>query len=605
MHSTPNALLVFATIASSLATTTAAAAQDKSLSRDTAGARAIAPVKVTGRIDDLVGIAGSASEGRVGAGELLARPLTREGELLETVPGLIVTQHSGDGKANQYFVRGFNLDHGTDFRTMLDGMPINMPTHAHGQGYTDLNFIIPETVDYLDYRLGVYHAAVGDFGSAGAADFHLARQLRPFGTVGAGENGLARLATGGSTRVGGGDLLLAGELKAYDGAWSRPEDTRKISAAARYSWGAGSSTFSILGLAYRNRWNASDQIPRRAVEGGLISPFGQIDSTDGGHTQRYSLSASWDRVGTRSAQNAQVFAIYSDLTLFSDFGYFLADPTDGDQFSQTEHRAVVGGSATRTQLVQALGVSHTLKVGVQARADLIGGLGLYHTEAQTRIGTVRTDRVREAATGLFAEVESRWLSWFRSVIGLRTDDYAFNVSSDRAANSGSRDAGIVSPKASFVFTPSTRVEFYVSGGFGFHSNDARGTTIAVDPSTGDRAERVDPLVRSRGGEVGLRWAPLNGLRSTISIWRLNLDSELLFTGDGGATEPSAASRRSGVTFANFYRPVPSLSLDADVSLANARFGGVPRERPTFRVHWRASSRAARRGSRRTTASLPH
>ena len=549
-----------------------ARAQSPSSPRDSA--RKLDSVKVTGRIDDLTGIAGSASEGRVGTRELRARPLTREGELLETVPGLIVTQHSGDGKANQYFVRGFNLDHGTDFQTRLDGMPLNMATHAHGQGYTDLNFVIPELVDYLDYHLGVYHAEVGDFGSAGSAEFHLARRLRPFTTLGAGENGLARIAVGGSTRIGPGDLLLGGETKTYDGPWQLPEDIRKLSGVARYTWDRGLSNFSVLGMAYHNRWNASDQIPRRAVASGLISRFGYVDSTDGGQSQRYSLSGSWHRVGGSSVQDVQLFGIYSDLNLFSNFGYFLDDSTRGDQFNQAERRTVLGGNAMHVQWLNAFGIAHQLKLGVQSRADIINGLGLYRTEARARIGTIREDRVRQASTGLYVEAESRWRPWLRSVIGARADGYTFDVASDLAENSGRHNAAIVSPKASLVFAPSERAELYLSGGFGFHSNDARGTTITTDPATGEATNRVDPLVRSRGGEVGLRTSFARGLRSTVSAWKLDLDSELLFIGDGGTTEPSAGSRRRGLTLANYYRPVPELAIDADVSFAHAEFTGV-------------------------------
>jgi hypothetical protein len=252
---------------------------------DTAKLRALGAITIVGRIDDLLGNATTASQGHVGAVDLRLRPLAREGELLEAVPGLIVTQHSGDGKANQYFVRGFNLDHGTDFHTRLEGMPINMPSHAHGQGYTDLNFLIPEVVGYIDYQLGVYHAELGDFGSAGGAEFHLVRKLdRPFATVDVGENGLARVAMGASRRVATGDLLFAGEAKSYNGPWDVAENIRKLSGLARYSWEGNASRFSLLGMAYRNRWNASDQIPERAVATGLVSRFGELDRTDGGNT---------------------------------------------------------------------------------------------------------------------------------------------------------------------------------------------------------------------------------------------------------------------------------------------------------------------------------
>jgi hypothetical protein len=533
------------------------------------------PLTVTGRFDNLQGISSTASEGRIGAADLRPRPLTREGELLETVPGVIVTQHSGEGKANQYFVRGFNLDHGTDFQTRIEGMPVNMPSHAHGQGYTDLNFLIPELVDHLEYRLGVYHAEMGDFGSAGGAEFRLARRLdRPFARVTAGEGRLARLAVGGSPRVGGGDLLMGFEAKGYDGPWEVEEDIRKRSGVIRYSWDRGASRFSILVMGYHNDWNASDQIPRRAVTSGLISRFGQIDSSDGGKTQRYSLSGAWQRAGPGSAQAVQLFGVYSDLSLFSNFGFFLDDPAQGDQFNQRETRVVLGANARLSQESQAFGRSHVVRIGLQTRADLINGLGLHRTVAQTRVSTVREDDVREWGTGLWLEAESRWRSWFRSVLGLRADAYMFDVHGDRPENSGSTSAAIVSPKASFVVTPSSAMEFYLSGGLGFHSNDARGTTITVDPVSGAPAARVDPLVRSRGAEVGVRVTPIPGWRTTLAAWVLDLDSELLFLGDGGVTEPSDASRRRGVTWANFYRPFPELSFDLDVSFSRARLDGV-------------------------------
>ena len=543
---------------------------------DSARARAVDTVRVIGRIDDLIGTAASASEGRIGAVDLRARPILREGELLETVPGVIVTQHSGDGKANQYFVRGFNLDHGTDFQTKLEGMPLNMPTHGHGQGYTDLNLVIPELVDHLEYKLGVHHAELGDFGSAGGAEFHLVRSLdAPFASTEYGANGLARLAAGGSRTVGAGTLLLGGEAKVYDGPWERSQDVRKLAGVARYGWTRGGSRLSVLGMAYRNRWNATDQIPRRAVADGRLSRFGTLDSSDGGNAARYSLSGSWRHVGGRSVQEVQLYGVHSDLQLYSNFAYFLTDETRGDQFAQWDRRTILGGSATHAQAVELLGTSHELRTGVQLRGDIIGGLGLAQTVARRRVQTIREDRVRQTGAGVFVEAQSRWRPWLRTVLGLRADGHAFDVRSDRAENSGERTAGIVSPKASLVFAPTPTTELYVSGGTGFHSNDARGTTIRVDPASGEAASRVDPLVRSRGAELGVRATPLAQLRSTVSLWTLGLDSELLFVGDAGATEASAGSRRSGITVANFYRPLPSLSLDLDVSLARARFRDVP------------------------------
>jgi len=543
--------------------------------RDTTRARSLGVITVTGRADDLIGVASTASQGHIGSADLRLRPLTREGELLETVPGLIVTQHSGDGKANQYFIRGFNLDHGTDFQTRLEGMPINSPTHAHGQGYTDLNFLIPELVDYIDYRLGVYHAELGDFGSAGGAEFHLKSKLdRPLATIEAGGNGLARVALGTSTQIAGGNLLAGGEVKSYDGPWALDEKVRKLSGLARYSWQRNASRFSILGMAYRNRWNATDQIPERAVSDGTIDRFGYIDGTDGGNTQRYSLSGTWNHIGSSSSQSVQLFGVYSDLSLFSNFTYFLDNPVQGDQFNQREKRVMVGANASHAQSVQALGAEHTVTLGLQSRADLLSPVGLYRTERRERLSTVREDEVTETSTGVYVETQSRWRPWFRTTLGMRGDAFTFDVTSNRAENSGRRSAAIASPKASLVFAPSESTELYLSGGLGFHSNDARGTTITVDPTTGDPAQRVDPLVRSRGAEIGVRANPVRSWRSTLAVWALNLDSELLFVGDGGATEPADKSRRSGVTLANFYRPVPQLSIDTDISFARARFAGT-------------------------------
>jgi hypothetical protein len=543
--------------------------------RDTTRTSALGAVTVVGRADELRGIASTASEGHVGRADLRLRPLTREGELLESVPGMIVTQHSGEGKSNQLFVRGFNLDHGTDFQTRLEGMPVNMASHAHGQGYTDLNFLIPEFVDYIDYRLGVYHTELGDFGSAGGAEFQLLRRLdRPFFSFGAGAFGFARAVGGTSVSGRAGSLLLGGEVKGYDGPWNIDQNLRKLSGLARYSLERGTSHFSLLGLAYHNDWDSSDQIPLRSVQSGSLGRFGQVDPTLGGETSRYSLSAAWDRAGSSSTQNVQIFGISSDLDLYSNFTYFLDDESQGDQFNQREGRFTLGANVTHKQQVQAFGAGHLVTLGAQNRSDFIDGIGLHRTRARARTGTVREDDVTETGTGLFVETQSFWKPWLRTTLGVRGDAYTFDVRSGLAENSGRRNAGIVSPKASIALAPWSTTEVYVSGGMGFHSNDARGTTITIDPASGDAAERVDPLVRSRGGEIGLRTSILSGLRTTLSVWALELDSELLFVGDGGTTEPSDGSRRSGITLANFYRPIPELALDADVSFARARLSDV-------------------------------
>ena len=529
-------------------------------------------MEVRGRFDRLTGIAATSSEGRIGHVDFAARPLLREAELIETVPGLIATQHSGDGKSNQMFLRGFNLDHGTDFRTVLDGMPVNLPTHGHGQGYTDLNFIVPELVHHIEYHKGVFHPELGDFGSAGGAELSLFRTLpRPFFKFDIGEHRYRRAVGAGSQNIGPGTALVGVEVKGYDGPWQLAQNLKKVSGLGRYSLETNAGSLSVLGMAYANDWNASDQIPRRAVEDGRISRFGQIDSTLGGSSDRYSLSVAFQRDRAEASWLADLYFIRYSLDLFSNFTYRLADPEQGDQLEQVDERSVLGGSARLRKPLLWAGREHLLELGVETRNDFIDEVALYTSRARKRTGTIRQNDVVESTVGGYANASTRWHPRFRSELGLRADFFYFDVTDDNIAeNSGTETAGVLSPKGNLIFKPSEWAELYLSAGLGFHSNDARGTVIEIDPATGEPAEPVDPLVSSRGAEVGIRTDLLNELRSTVSVWWLELDSELVFVGDGGGTEPSDKSRRYGVEWANFYKPTERLALDLDISLSEAR-----------------------------------
>lgn len=556
----------------------APAAQEQASDLDSSKVYTLDPVFVRGRIDDLSGIARSASEGRVGQQDLQNRPLSREGEILESVPGLILTQHSGDGKSNQMFLRGFNLDHGTDFATVIEGMPLNLPTHGHGHGYTDLNFLVPELIDHVEFKKGVYYSEEGDFSSAGAAHLRLSKSLaRPFLKAELGENAFVRAVGAGSRPAGPGVLLVASELKGYNGPWDRSEDLDKASGMARYSWKTGrGDNISFLALGYHNDWSSSDQVPLREVESGSLSSFGQVDTTLGGATDRYSLAAQWAREGASSTLRANVYAIDYKLDLFSNFTYFLADTTVGDQFEQVDDRSIFGGAFESLSEFTALARRQRLKLGFQTRTDVIEEVGLYQTEARRRVGTLRDDSVVESNAGLYADVSTPWTDRFRTNVGLRSDVFLFDVESHSIAeNSGQASEAIVSPKLGAAFTVNPNLEFYANAGLGFHSNDARGATIAIDPATGDPASPVDPLVRSRGAEVGFRVQAAKGLRSTVSLWALHLDSELVFVGDGGTTEPNNGSERSGIEFANYWEPTRSFAVDVDVAFSRGRFLDVP------------------------------
>jgi hypothetical protein len=535
-----------------------------------------AVVLVAGHYDNAVGTSNAASQGAITADLIANRPMLRAGELLEFVPGMIVTQHSGDGKANQYFLRGFNLDHGTDFATWVDGVPVNMRTHAHGQGYSDLNFLIPELVQRIDYKKGPYFADEGDFSSAGAARMALANKL-PQGiaslTLGSFDYRRALLAN--SVDAAGGTLLYALELGSNDGPWTLPEHVRKASAVLRYSRGTADDGFNVTAMGYRNRWNATDQIPLRAVESGLIGRFDSLSPTDGGATARTSLSAAMRKRSPDGVLfEANAYLVRSRLDLFSDFTYFLDDPDNGDQFQQSERRTMAGANAALSWTAAPGGLEMRNKVGVQARYDRLSPVGLYATTERERTATVTESRVREASAGLYAENTVQWQPWLRSVAGLRYDAYRFKVdnSVDRSANSGSGNAsaGIVSPKLSLILGPWEETEFFVNAGRGFHSNDARGTT-QTRLADGGPATPVTPLAATRGAELGMRTEIVPGLQSSLALWRLDIDSELVFVGDAGDTEPSRASRRRGIEWNNHYIAAPWLLFDLDVATSHARY----------------------------------
>jgi len=551
------------------------AAQDAEVP-DTSAVYRLDPITVEGRVDDLAGQVSSASVGYVGRRDLAMRPLLREGELLETVPGMILTQHSGGGKSNQMFVRGFNLDHGTDFATWIEGMPVNIVTHAHGHGYTDLNFIIPELVDHIEYSLGNYYAEIGDFSAAGGAQFRLRQRLdTPIAELGLGAYGYRRILAAASRDLGEDHTVLLGaELKRNDGPWDIHEDLEKLAAVARYTYTGSRSTFSLLGLAYDNSWHASDQIPFRAVESGAIGRFGQIDPTLTGDTHRYSASGTWTHTTGSSSQRVDAYVVHYMLDLFGNFTYELENPVEGDQHRQQDHgRWTMGANAAHLQPVDFLGRRHALTVGLQARRDL-ADVSLSRSSGGTATGTVRRDDVDQWSTGVYAQMVTPWSGFFRTTLGLRGDIQRAEARSDRLENTGTAGDEILSPKVSLAFTPSRTTELYVSGGLGFHSNDARGAISTVDPVTGDPVEPVATLVRSRGAEVGVRLSPVDGLRSTAALWTIELDSELRFVGDVGTTEASDPSRRLGVTLANFYRISEEWSADLDVSFTRARFVDV-------------------------------
>lgn len=539
--------------------------------------------------DGLIGEAASASEGTVTAKQLENRPLLRPAEILEVVPGLIISQHSGDGKANQYYLRGFNLDHGTDFAASVMGMPVNQPTHGHGQGYLDLQFLIPELVEHMHYRKGPYAAEVGDFATAGSASIDYFRKLdAPFAQISVGQSGYRRGLVAGSREAGNSSshLLYAVEWTENNGPWKTPENIGKWNALLRYSQGTEDNGWSVSAMSYRAQWTATDQVPQRAIDSGLISRFGNLDASDGGRTSRHSLSGEWSARTPQNWSRANAYLIDSKLNLWSNFTFCLSDLANngncnrGDQFEQADARKVYGFNLATTWYQKLAGLPADFTLGLQSRTDDIGKVGLYSTTQRQRWGTVREDRVRQTSMSLYGEAQVQWLEKFRSVMGLRGDAYRFKVDSDTAANSGRASDQIFSPKLALIFGPWAKTEYYANAGYGFHSNDARGITAKVNPDFRDAAnfgaavEPSTPLVRAKGYELGLRSAIVPTLQTSLALWRLDLASELRFVGDAGTTEPSFPSHRTGIEWANYWTPTRAITVDADLSLSRARYSRI-------------------------------
>ena len=530
----------------------------------------LAPVIVQSSRNSVMGEAETASVGVVTQQQLDARTVYRPGELLEAVPGLVVSQHSGEGKANQYYLRGFNLDHGTDLRTTIDGMLINHRSHSHGQGWTDVNFLLPELATLLEYRKGPFYAAEGDFSSAGSVSVKYADKLQQgIASIGVGQNGYARTLLADSPQWGDGNLLYALELFKNDGPFTVGDQYRKRNGVLRYSQGTEANGFNVTLMAYDATWHATSQIPLRAVQAGSLSRFDAVDQTDGGKSSRYSVSGNWRQSSGTTRTQVNAYVVRNRLDLFSNFTYFV-DQANGDQFAQPDQRTTTGLNASQSWASTLLGRSSENTVGLQFQNDVINN-GLYSTVARQRVSTTRSDHIVERSLGLYAENSTQWMDKFRTVTGLRADTFRFNVNSNLAANSGGNSATKVSPKLNFIFGPWNKTEFYTSAGYGFHSNDARGTTITVDPKTGESATQVPPLVRSKGVEFGVRSEFIAGLQSSLSVYRLDFDSELTFAGDAGTTEAGRPSRRIGFEFSNYYKPNRWLTIDADVAFARARF----------------------------------
>ncbi|OIR18019.1 TonB dependent receptor [mine drainage metagenome] len=546
-------------------------------------------VTVTGHYDNAVGTSDAASQGVVRGKLLQDIPLLRPGEVLETVPGMVVTQHSGDGKANQYFLRGYNLDHGSDFATNVDGVPTNMPTNAHGQGYSDVNFLIPELVERIDYRKGPYFADSSDFSSAGSADIKYRNSLdHDFLDMTVGAYGYRRALLAGSMVLApqgrdsrntssldqsGPTLLGAVELMSNNGPWTVKEDLHKANALLRLSDGSVANGWSLDAIHYDAKWNATDQVPLESIASGQLGRSSALDPTDGGNSSRDIFSGEWRSSDAAGYAKVTTFIEHYHLQLWSNFTFFELRPATGDQFEQAEDRNIVGGQAIRGWNHGLLERDSFTELGLQLRHDNIN-VSLQNTQARIPFAAVSNNRVGETLAGLYLQNTTCWASWVRTLVGFREDAVSMDMTSYVQPQNSATAGGVrASPKFSAIFGPWQRTELFFNAGKGFHSNDARGVIDRVDPTTGAPATAVPALVGSAGREVGVRTEMFDGLQSSVAFWRLDSDSEIVYAADSaiGSTTPNGASARTGVEWNNHWDAYRWLLVDADLAWTHARY----------------------------------
>jgi len=519
------------------------------------GSGEIEEIIVFGRNTDLVGSAEAASEGSVGGADLLVRPLFKTAELLESMPGMVAVQHSGSGKANQYFLRGFNLDHGTDYSVLVDGMPMNLRSHGHGQGYLDVNGLIPETVERIDYRKGPYRADLGDFSMAGASFIHTIDRLDDnFVSFESGQYGWNRMAGGMSQDTARGTLTFVGEYKQNDGPWEKDEDLNHVSLWSKYLTDTDFGQLMVTFSGYQADWDPTEQVPERAF-GSTACPdeYCSLDPTAEGETSRWIVTTEV----TGDDWSGTLFAQHYDWTMSSN-------PTYDYQINQFDKRWTIGGKGEKTLIEE---MNYQVIAGANFRYDDASRVGVEHTDRGQFVDPISENEIQEGSYGAFAEATWYATDTLRVIGGVRADYYNFDVTAFNANSSeGSAHDSRVSPKVALAWQALDDVELYANWGRGFHSNDARGIVNTNAPVPG--------LSPGTGYEVGGRLA-VGDFKFTSSYWWLDQDSELIFVGDSNSMEPKGGSEREGFELTMFWQPLYWLGVDAVYTESEARYVNNP------------------------------
>jgi hypothetical protein len=579
----------------------------------------VSEIVVTASRLNLLGVAETASQGTVTGEEIALRPIYRVGQLYETVPGLVVTVHSGESKANQYELRGFDLDHGTDFASFVDGMPVNQGTNLHGQGYSDQSYLIPQLVAGLDYTKGPYYAANGDFSAVGSAHVRLLDWLPNQVSASVGTLGDDDVFVGGTHPIDDHNRVLGGfEFAHVDGPWDPPSNYDKINAIARFIHGDADDGFSLTAMYDRSAGLLATDQPLRAIQADVIGRFGTLDPTDRGRTERLSASGEAAAKGDDWTFAANLYAIHSREMLTNDFTHFLDDPVNGDQEQQDETRNVLGGAASWTRHVDVGAVDSETVFGLQDRYDTVY-VDRRHTVRDVVLdycmvegpfppgtiippppadappspnatpfpaigGACNADRVRLNDLGLYVENTTRWTPWLRTVVGLREEDFHARDHSLTSGFVGSSSQALFQPKGSLILGPWEQTELYLSAGRGFHSDDVRGVFGTV-PIEGFPvlAGQTPLLAATHGEEVGLRTNLIPKVALQVAAFQENFSSELAFDEDEGQDEATAPSRRRGIEISGQFRPFHWIEFNTDLAFSQARYAASPAQLANFEL----------------------
>lgn len=506
--------------------------------------------------------------------DLQTKPVNSSQEILRKVPGLFIGQHAGGGKAEQIFLRGFDIDHGTDIALSVDGMPVNMVSHAHGQGYADLHFIIPETIEKIDFGKGTYYANKGDFATAGYVAFQtkekveqnsLAFEVGQFNTM--RTVGLFNLLENQKKQ----SAFVATEYVLTDGPFDSPQNFKRVNLFGKYTNSQSENTkFSITASRFSSKWDASGQIPQRLVANGTISRFGAVDDTEGGNTSRTNLNVSLLK---NSSENTflKTNAFYSNyqFELYSNFTFFLEDPINGDQIKQKENRTIYGLNAEFNKRMKVNTTDALVQIGFGFRADETKNTELSHT--LNRSETLENIMLGDIdQTNVFSYLNSEFdFGKLKINPAFRMDYFKFNYQDKLATNytTQSEDKLKFSPKLNFIFTRNNNVQFYLKSGLGFHSNDTR----VVVAQTGNKI-----LPTAFGSDLGTIFKPFPRLVVNSALWYLDLQQEFVYVGDAGIVEPSGRSKRMGIDFGLRYQMTNYLFFDADANYTYARSTDAPK-----------------------------